>query len=242
MNYIYDGSWEGFLTAIFDAYPHLDSVEAIQVPDNQLSIIAQEIQVQSDEDKARRVAKWICQTFGKDVYQDVQCVFYSCRKKKELVAARVLKKMYQQGKSYLYSTDADVLFFHEAVKNVKNEAHTYLGVLRFEEMDGGVLLGKMSPKNHVLPLVAQHFRRRMPQEQFIVADVQRKIAYVHQKGKGNVFMYEELFSRQAQGEEEYQQLWKTFYHHVSIPQRFNPKLQQSNLPKKYWKHMTEFSR
>ena len=40
-------------------------------------------------------------------------------------------------------------------------------------------------------------------------------------------------------EEDYRRLWKTFYDTVAIQSRHNPRLRQSNLPKRYWHHMTE---
>ena len=40
-------------------------------------------------------------------------------------------------------------------------------------------------------------------------------------------------------EKEYSELWKTFHKSISIKERENRKLQQSNLPKYYWKHLVE---
>ena len=40
---------------------------------------------------------------------------------------------------------------------------------------------------------------------------------------------------------EYQQLWKAFFHSVSIEARNNPKLQSQNLPKRFWKDIVEFA-
>ena len=40
-------------------------------------------------------------------------------------------------------------------------------------------------------------------------------------------------------EMEYSELWKTFHKSISIKERENKKLQQSNLPKYYWKHLVE---
>ena len=54
----------------------------------------------------------------------------------------------------------------EMNRGVRHEAHEYLGFLRFEEQDGGVLLARFSPKNDLLEIVAPHFEDRFPGENF----------------------------------------------------------------------------
>jgi len=43
----------------------------------------------------------------------------------------------------------------------------------------------------------------------------------------------------AREEQFFQDLWKEYFHNVSIEDRKNTKRQQQFLPKKYWKHLTE---
>jgi probable DNA metabolism protein len=36
-----------------------------------------------------------------------------------------------------------------------------------------------------------------------------------------------------------QDLWKEYFKKIASPQRRNPALQARNMPKRYWKHLTE---
>ena len=46
---------------------------------------------------------------------------------------------------------------------------------------------------------------------------------------------------QPDGEErKYRDLWRLFYHTVSIEERYNPKCRMTHMPKRYWNNMTEF--
>ncbi|MFQ8984982.1 MAG: DUF4130 domain-containing protein, partial [Evtepia sp.] len=46
--------------------------------------------------------------------------------------------------------------------------------------------------------------------------------------------------RPSQAEAQCQALWRKFYATIAIPQRHNPKLQQTHLPQRFRGHMTEF--
>jgi probable DNA metabolism protein len=38
----------------------------------------------------------------------------------------------------------------------------------------------------------------------------------------------------------FQEAWKIYHKHLSIKERYNPKLQRNFMPKRYWKNLTEF--
>ena len=40
-------------------------------------------------------------------------------------------------------------------------------------------------------------------------------------------------------DEFFEKCWKTFYDTVSIDERKSPKLMKNNMPKRYWKYLTE---
>ena len=67
-----------------------------------------------------------------------------------------------------------------------NEAHHLLGFLRFSELENGVLFSTIHPKNNALPILAEHFTDRLPQENFMIYDENRQLAAVHAAGK--IFM------------------------------------------------------
>ena len=57
--------------------------------------------------------------------------------------------------------------------------------------------------------------------------------------KIEIFFVKSLEIEWSDEEIKYSELWKTFHKSISIKERENKKLQQSNLPKYYWKYLVE---
>ncbi|MFQ9401188.1 MAG: DUF4130 domain-containing protein [Dialister sp.] len=51
----------------------------------------------------------------------------------------------------------------------------------------------------------------------------------------------DLHPRHSGTEEEFRNLWRGYWKHMAIDERWNPDLQRSFLPKKYWTCLTEMS-
>ena len=118
-----------------------------------------------------------------------------------------------------------------------NEAHHLLGFLRFSELENGVLFSTIHPKNNALPILAEHFTDRLPQENFMIYDENRQLAAVHAAGKNFMLVDasgidQDLLKRTSEKESEYQKLWLAFFDQIAIQARINPKLQAQNIPKR----------
>jgi len=125
-------------------------------------------------------------------------------------------------------------------RNVSRESHFYREFLRFSDYNGA-LVAIIEPKNFVLPMIIDHYCDRFPSEQFLIYDESHKYAIVHQNGEGTIIPLENLELPEACAKEEtYRALWKRFYDTIAIEGRINPKLRMGNMPKRYWKHLTEF--
>lgn len=108
-----------------------------------------------------------------------------------------------------------------------------------------MLTAVIHPKNNVLTLVTPHFADRFPEERFLIYDENRMLASLHIPG--NPWILAQLPDMKGQdiesisfNEDEYRDLWKTFFDHIVIKERINPKLQRNNLPLRFRKDMTEF--
>lgn len=130
---------------------------------------------------------------------------------------------------------------------VGNEAHLLTEFLRFSELPGKVLLGRIGPKNDVTVLLMPHFSDRMREERFLIYDEVRKKAGVHICGMRWYLLegkeaeqLEALVQHSDAG--SYEKLWRTFFHSVSIPERENYVCQRGHLPLRYRSYMTEFQR
>jgi probable DNA metabolism protein len=125
-------------------------------------------------------------------------------------------------------------------RNVSRESGYYKEFLRFSDYNGA-LVAIIEPKNFVLPMIIDHYCDRFPSEQFLIYDEKHKHAIVHHNGKSAIIPLENLELPETNAKEEkYRALWKRFYDTIAIEGRISPKLRMNNMPKRYWKHLTEF--
>ena len=125
------------------------------------------------------------------------------------------------------------------------EAHHYTGFIRFQEIEGGILLARFRPENNIVTIIAPHFADRFSNENFVIYDEARKVAVIHEKNKPWFLIHSDVFSVEKAGElsnEEanLQQVWNTFVTSVSIKERENRSLQQNLVPLRYREFMNEF--
>lgn len=239
-NYYYDGSFDGLLTVIFIAYKDRKNNELrIIVKTGQLLLGLDDINVITNFSKARRVEKAICDKLSQNFLNNIQTCFLSCDKNKDIVIVHTVYKALKQGEEILNSLDEHAFYMNKLVKQVLNERHRYLGVLRFKEVKDGTMFSTIEPKNNVLPILLSHFINRMKREKFTIYDKKRKIIAYYDTKKVEIFFVKSLEIEWSDEEIEYSELWKTFHKNISIKERENKKLQQSNLPKYYWKHLIE---
>lgn len=133
----------------------------------------------------------------------------------------------------------------ELSRTVGNEIHFWHELLRFQELQNGVLFAKFRPKNRVITCVTPHFAERLSVENFMIYDETYGEYAVHEAGKqwilvsGKAVEKEKLL-RFSEKEDEIQELWKEFFQAIAIEERTNPKCQRTHLPLWYRKNMTEF--
>lgn len=130
-------------------------------------------------------------------------------------------------------------------RHLRGELDHMLGFTRFSQMREGVLLARIGPKNDLTVLLAAYFADRMPKENWIIYDCNRKKAAVHQAGDGWVMVYadsdiwQERLSQETD-EAVFEGLWKTFHRSIAIKERENPRCQRNMLPLRFRSYMTEF--
>lgn len=239
-NYYYDGSFDGLLTVIFIAYKDRKNNELrIIVKTGQLLLGLDDINVITDFSKARRVEKAISEKLSQNFLNNIRACFLSFDKNKDTVIIHTVYKALKQGEEILNSLDEHAFYMTKLVKQVLNERHRYLGVLRFKEVKDGTMFSTIEPKNNVLPILLSHFINRMKREKFAIYDKKRKMIAYYDTKKVEIFFVKSLEIEWSDEEIEYSELWKTFHKSISIKERENKKLQQSNIPKYYWKYLIE---
>jgi len=238
--YVYDGSIAGFLTCIHTSFYSKQMPANIQSEDAYEPSLYEQRYIQADQAKAAAVRQSIIKNISKRALELVDCVFLCHHKNKDLALLNFLIIGFRVGAGV---TDmrgekevADVIAME---RHFAGEQHLLLGFLRFKDY-GNMLGAVISPKNFVLPFLAEHFVSRFPNENFIIYCQTYKAALIYQDKKLEFANIEEIdFADDSEEELHYQNLWKNFYKTIGIKERLNPKCRMSHMPKRYWKNMTE---
>jgi len=240
--YCYDGSFDGFLCCVFESYESKEIPIDILLPNAADSLLFPIKHIPTDLQKANRVLASIPKKLGTTALSFIRQAFLTCLLQKELYILRFLRLGFQHGPAVMNMlTNETVNTLNKAVKHLDRESHLFKGFLRFSIVNN-VLVGEIEPKNFVLPLLAQHFSERYPEERFLIHDKNHGMGLVYQPYQSAIIPIDELEIPEAdETEQTFRELWQLFYDTIAIQGRYNPKCRMNLMPKRYWKYMTEFA-
>ena len=236
--YFYDGSFEGFLSCVFESYAHHERPSAIE--SEEVPTLFATRWVETEVSHAQRVLRKLhaISPWGLEL---VRRGFLTCLPQREMALYRLIQKLLEEGPAFLHNLSDETLNpVFQAVRHLNGEAHLLKGFVRFSDY-GGVLAAEIEPKNRVLPLLRGHFCSRFQNEDFLIYDRVHHEVLLSQHGASAIRPLDALsLAAPDKTEAAYRRLWKQFYDTVAIRERYNPKLRRTHMPKRYWNTMTEF--
>lgn len=240
MVYYYDGSFDGFLSCIFESYANKEVLTAIYCDEDAVPTLFDCRSIITDSAHALRVLRKIIKV-SPYAAELVQKGFLTCMEDKELHLYQLIVKLLREGPSFLRNFSDETLYpVACAVRHLEGEVHLLKGFVRFSEL-GGVLGSEIEPKNRVLPLLRSHFCGRFREDTFFIYDRTHKEALFYAGGKAIIRPLDEFqMAPPDEREAHYRLLWKRFYDTIAIKERENPRCRMTNMPKRYWNTMTEF--
>lgn len=240
--YVYDGTFDGFLSCVFEAFYERESPVLVSKRDKVQMALGTEIKkIATDPGHADRVYNGILKKLGGETLKMVHYATLSAEEDAEAVAISYLKLGFRAGRRiYGDLTNQYVWRMNKVARLVGNEVGRYLEFLRFSELEGGILFGEFEPSPHVLPMIMPHFADRLSAQPFIIHDIGRRLAGVYDTRDWYIVSSEDMeLPRYSEDEQAYRALWKLFFNTIAIKERINPRLQMQHVPKKYWKYLTE---
>lgn len=244
---LYNGSFEGFLTAVFDAYAdkHTD-VQIRKAAQGAQSLFGHAVTIHTDEQKAARVWNGLCKRTTAEAAKRLYCAYLS-----ELENEEDSMLSYLQ---YIFASDTDVSedYSHPAVmrmakvmKMTGREKHRMEAFVRFELGADGIYHASIEPDFNVLPLIVKHFTARYGDQKWIIFDRKRRYGMFY-NGTDVQMVHADTTQlssgkRLAPGSVEaaFQQLWKVYFKSTNIRERRNMKLHLQHIPLRYWKYLSE---
>jgi len=249
-NIVYDGSFEGWLTAIFEVYEYkFSGVTIVNSERFQPNVFNRAHYSVYDKEKSDRVWKGLSGKFSKAALTQLYKTFLS----EEEGIENTLLQYVQYAFTSKLSIESDfsnsaVLKVAQTAKMVQREKHRMEAFVRFQLTGDGLYYAVCQPDFNVLPLIQKHFKTRYADQKWLIYDNRRKygIYYdlsdvqfvnlsfneVTNEGKNLEVIMDEK-------EMLYQQLWQHYFKNVNIPARKNLKLHIQHMPKRYWKYLPE---
>jgi len=245
--YLYDGSLEGLLSAVFAAYErHEDPEDVIDESVYQPQIGQDCFVVSTDFDRALRVRRGIERAAGRDAFRAVQraatCedpqvgsavyrfVRYAMGRPEPVRSNPILEEL---GNPLV---DAVV----KLGKHATNEAEKMRQFVRFSHLENGVWYAKCAPNASVVPLVMGYFADRLNDQPFIIYDERHHVAGLYDGHRCNLVAGDAVnVPPDAPDEAIMQEAWKRFYDTLSIDARYNPELRRHFMPQRLRSNITE---
>ena len=254
MVYIFDGTMDGLLTAVFDAFALHEQPETLLTEGEALPLFCERTQtVHTDEEKAWRVWTGLEKKLSREAMKLISVSWLSELKELNGHLFRYICKVFTAGKGIeRHFADPDVLAVTNIARKVLHEQLRMKQFIRFQKAKDGTYLGVVSPDHNVLPLIIDHFQDRFNDQPWLIYDAKRHYGFNYD-GKtviritfedeaavpfnlANGKLDESVLSSDDQ---LLQDLWRTYFKAICIRERMNPRKQLNDMPRRYWKYMTE---
>ncbi|AVK48391.1 DNA metabolism protein [Clostridium sp. MF28] len=242
--YLYDDTFEGLLTSIYDAFYSNGSPPTSIYGKSQTNtplLLGNIVEISTDINKFKKVKNAIINKINFLSLKKIYFAFLSNYEDKGIIIFNYLKIAFKLGPDVHDFLNIDVIRLVDNItKKVLNECHRFEGFIRFNQIEEKLLYSSIEPDNDILELIGDHFKNRFPREYFIIHDISRQKALIY-----NTNFYEiidmdiETYEKLKFHNDEYTDLWKTYFKATTIQERKNLKLQCRMMPKRYWKHILE---
>jgi probable DNA metabolism protein len=244
--FVTDGSFEGLLTAIFEAYTGERPPDAIEsAGSNQLGLFERRITIKTDSGKSDRVWKGLAKHLGSNRRRMLFEAFLSCQPGVETAIYQFFWDTIpgRNGRKTKVRLTSHIEI-KKLSQKVRREVHRMKGFIRFEQTGGDQYLGLIAPQYDVLPLVRRHFEARFSDQRWIIYDTLRNYGLCYDRSQTRELRLDtaelkSIRNNETVSEELCQNLWQRYYAAVNIPQRDNPKLHLRQLPRRYWRYLPE---
>ncbi len=252
MNYIFDGTYNGFLCCVFAYFEYKDTVVQLQVEGDgsfQPNMFSSNRTIITDVSRARRVLHGLQKHLGQPATLDFFKVFLSEDRKAWAAAFRIICQVFS-GKTDLLQNygNEEVLYFAQTLKRVGRERHRMKAFVRFSKSSDGLFFAMIAPDFNVLPLIAGFFTKRYADQKWLIYDVERKYGLLYDTSglaevkispaEKDALATDAVITLDEQ-DEYFQRLWKQYYQSTNIAARKNIKLHLRHVPKRYWKYLAE---
>ncbi|MGJ0360296.1 TIGR03915 family putative DNA repair protein [Aliarcobacter cryaerophilus] len=238
---LYDGTFEGFLSLVYEVYyKKLKPTKIYKTLPNEI-LFEEILEIDTSKESGIKVLNAIKTKFPKEILEKILNIFMCDSKEFEMALLEYIVIGFKDSKQLYNINNSCVFYLNNLEKELFRVTHKLTGFIRFEELEDKTLYAKIESKFNVIYFLGRHFLKRFNNQNFIIHDINRKLAFVKMKNDYSIkevaFFDEPIYSS---NEEKFQKLWKSFFSGVTINERTNLKLQTQMVPLLYRTYMSEF--
>ena len=251
--YSFDGTMDGLLTAVFEAFSlHQEPEQLLKEGDALPLFCDYNYQVTTDEEKAKRVWTGLEKRLSREALKLISVSWLSELQELNTPLFSYICKVFRKGDISRNFADPDVLTVTNIARRVLHEQLRMKQFIRFQKAKDGTYLAVVAPDHNVLPLITDHFSDRFNDQPWLIYDTKRHYGF-HYDGQQVIrITFEDegavpfdLTNGKLQtdvlssDDQLLQDLWRTYFKAICIKERMNPRKQLKDMPRRYWKYMTE---
>lgn len=241
MRVVYDGSFEAFLSLVYDVYYKKLTPKEILREMPQTLLLEDIYEVIYDEVNAMKVFASLKERFLPQNLQSIQNIFLCEAIAFEMDLLVFIVLGFKSQKELQNINNPAIFRLRSYEKQLFHNYHKMSGFLRFVELEDGSLYAKLESRFNLAYLLGRHFSKRLNNQEFYIHDIARSLVFVHTKElKGIQKLAAFELPEHSADEAKFQRLWKEFFRSVSIESRKNEKVQKQTVPLLYRTYMSEF--
>lgn len=248
--FFYDKTFEGLLTAVFDAYNRKTFPDQLLGEHDIAPLFMEDsYTVITQEDKSGRVWAAVEKKLSKSACNMLTHAWLSEVDGTDSLLFRYIRKAIDSTVSIETNFgDNDVLEMHQIARKVSHERHYLEMFVRFQKAADDIFFAPVAPIYNALPLAISHFEDRFSDQKWVIYDTRRRYGYFYDLkttvemtlSDDNHLLSGKLDeSLMAEDEKMFQELWKGYFKSMTIKERINPRLHRQHMPKRFWKYLTE---
>ncbi|GFE61743.1 TIGR03915 family putative DNA repair protein [Geobacter sp. AOG2] len=261
--YRYDGTFEGFLCALAACRESGGAEAEFLRPGAESGaglFAAGSLDVATERETALRFRERFVTAVSREAFATLRYAFHSEAAGVEQLVWRYVALGLKKGRQVQRMLAQEpVCSVHRLSRRVAHEAHRFTGFVRFREVawpaDGELggeagrdrpevplMYARIEPDADILPFIAPYFRERLGDRPWMIHDLRRSALALCDRGTWRLVGGVSLAGRPdyTAGEEVCSRLWRSYFQHMAIPERHNPRLQQSLVPLRFRAHLVEF--
>lgn len=208
---VYDGSFEAYLSIVYEYYYSKLDIQSIKREFPNTLLVDEITEIEYDEIKSKKVLEALKSKFKKKYFETVLNIFMCDSAEFELDLLNYIVLGFKD-QSELENIN------HEAIFNIRALQKEFFGVyqkmsgfIRFEELEDSTLYAKIDVKFNVLYYLGKHFSKRFNNQKFIIHDLKRELAFLHNESYRGIQKVSSFDAPVFSNDEmKFRKLWQTF--------------------------------